>query len=333
MNAFEYANPTSLDDAVSLLSDAWGETEILAGGTDLISALKQELIQPKLVVSLKNVSELAGIGTKDGQIRIGAMTRLGDLIANADVAKNFPALTTAAQNVAAPQIINRGTVGGDLLQRPRCWYFRQGFGLLATHEGKSLVPDGDNRYHAILGNSGPAYFVNPSSLAPGLIALGATLTVQGPGGSREVAAAEFFSTPKKDDEREYTIKPNEVLVAITIPIKGLCNGTYEVRQRRGLDWPMVTASVAYTCTGSGEMTATDASVVLGHVAPEPWYSKGASKALEGLVIRTSSGMNEDGLAKVAKAAVKGAKPLSKNSFKVQQARTAVIRAITDACPA
>jgi len=323
MNAFEYANPTSVEDAVSLLADTWGETEVLAGGTDLITSLKQGLTTPRLVVSLSSVKGLGGITKKGDALQIGATTTLTELVANADVQKHFPALVTAANNIGSTQMLNRGTVGGDLLQRPRCWYFRNGFGLLGTYNGEPVIPSGDNRYHAIFGNSGAAKFVNASSLAPGLIALGATVSVQGPGGAREIEVSDFYSTPKDENDREYTLKSNEVLTGVSIPMQGLRNGTYEVRQRQGLDWPMVAASVAFK-SGSGG-TVSDARVVLGHVAPVPWYCEKASKELSG-----SSGTNDGALDAVAAAAVEGATPLSRNGYKVQQAKVAVRRAIAAA---
>jgi xanthine dehydrogenase YagS FAD-binding subunit len=244
MNAFEYANPASAEDAVALLGGAWGETEVLAGGTDLISSLKQGLTQPRLVVSLKNVKALGAIERKGDALQVGATARLRAFIANKDVQQNFPSLVTAVKNIGGDQMINMGTVGGDLLQRPRCWYYRQGLGLFGTKDGKSLVESGDNRYHAIFDNKGPAKFVSASSLAPGLIALGATVQILGPKGAREVKLGEFYRTPKTDTEREYALAPNEIVTSIAIPLSGLKNGVYEVRQRKGLDWPMVAAFVA-----------------------------------------------------------------------------------------
>ncbi len=315
MKDFAYATPKTVDEAIALLDPAWGKAEVLAGGTDLITCLKQGLTSPDRVVSLKNVAELRGIKKEGDALVVGSATTLREFIANADVQAQFPALATAARNIGAPQIINVGTVGGDLLQRPRCWYYRQGFGLFGMKDGKSLVKTGDNRYHAIFGNSGDAVFVHPSSLAPGLIALGATLKVKGAGGARDVAAAEFFATPKAETERESVLKANELLTAIVIPMKGLKNGVYEIRQRRGLDWPMVAAAVAFTPGGS------DARVVLGHVAPVPWRSEAAETALNG---KTAS---EATVIAVGAAAAQGATPLSKNGYKVQQVKVAVKRAI------
>jgi xanthine dehydrogenase YagS FAD-binding subunit len=321
MKSFEYASPKNIKDAVALLGDKWGETEILAGGTDLITSLKQGITEPKRVVSLKNIRELRGLKTESGNLRIGAMTRLGELAANKDVQKHFPSLATAVNNIASPQILSAGTVGGDLCQRPRCWYYRNGLGLIGK-DGSSPARDGDNRYHAIFATDSPALFVSPSSLAPALIALGATLTIEGAKGKpRQVPAAEFFKAPKSENEREYDLTPNEVLTAISIPMRGLKNGTYEIRHRQGLDWPYVTASVAYS---QKDGNISDAKIVLGHVAATPWIANSASNALK------NSNLDQAAIDRAAESAVEGAKPLTNNRYKVQMVKTAVKRAFAAA---
>jgi xanthine dehydrogenase YagS FAD-binding subunit len=216
-----------------------------------------------------------------------------------------------------------GTVGGDLCQRPRCWYYRAGFGLLARDvSGEPLVPSGDNRYHAILGNSGPAYFVNPSSLAPALIAYGATVRIRGPKGGREVAVEKFFVAPRSDSAREYDLKPGEIVTEIVVPSSaGAKSATYEVRQKEALDWPLAAASVALKMSGG---KVTSARIVLGHVAPTPWRSTAAEAALTGKAV------NEDIAKAAGEAAVSGAKSLGRNAYKIQLARVAVKRAILEA---
>jgi xanthine dehydrogenase YagS FAD-binding subunit len=318
MNSFEYASPTDLESAIGLLEDRAGAVEILAGGTDLVTSLKQGITSPKRLVSLKKVSNLRGIDTSGNMVRVGAMTPLVDILEHAEIHKVFPSIIQAIEGIGSPQIINMGTIGGDLCQRPRCWYYRQGFGLLGQLDGNSLIPDGDNRYHAIFGNEGPAYFVSPSVLAPPLIALGATLEIAGPNSKpRQVAAADFFRVPRTAEEREIVLAPNEVLTQISIPATGLANATYEIRQRQGLDWPLVTASVTMPRKfGSGK-----AEIVLGHVAPVPWRVPQAAALL--------NGQTPDGelAARVGETAAAGAKPLSKNAYKVRLVKTAVKRAI------
>ena len=179
------------------------------------------------------------------------------------------------------------------------------------HGGASMAKTGDNRYHAVFGNSGDAAFVNPSSLAPPLIALGATATLLGPDGERTVAVEDLYRTPASSDESEFTLGPAEILTGVTIPMRSSRNATYEVRNRKGFDWPLATASVA---VGGG-----GARVVLGHVAPTPWMSSGAGQALAG-------GISEESAAAAGDAAVTGASALSGNGYKIQLARVAVRRA-------
>jgi xanthine dehydrogenase YagS FAD-binding subunit len=319
MQAFEYANPTTLKDAAGLLGNKWGEADVLAGGTDLLSLMKEYIHTPKRVVNIKNIKELGGIHGSKGGLRIGATVTFEQLAEHPAVRKDFPALAAAAMGVSSPQIRNVGTVGGDLCQRPRCWYFRGGYGLLAMDKGKSLVPNGENKYHAILGNSGPAYFVSASSLGPALVALGAKIKLVSASGSREVDAAKFFVAPGADGAREIALLPNEILTEINIP-GGMKNATYEVRQKEALDWPLAAASVAVKMNGA---TVSSARIVLGHVAPTPWDAAQAGQML------TGKSITEETAAEAAKAALAGATPLSQNAYKVQLARVAVKRALLE----
>jgi xanthine dehydrogenase YagS FAD-binding subunit len=323
MKAFEYASPATKEQAVSLLGTQWGETEILAGGTDLLSLMKDYLSTPKRVVNIKEIREFQGIRySPSAGLRLGALATLEELVESPDVKREYAALAEAAEGVRSQQIRNFGTVGGDLCQRPRCWYFRSGFGYFPKGDGgEDLIAQGENRYHAILGNSGPAYFVNPSSLAPALIAFNAQIRLFGPKGWREVSAQQFFVIPKSETEREYVMKSDEILGEITVPpAKGLKSATYEVRQKEALDWPLVAASVALKMNGKA---VQEARLVLGHVAPIPWRCPDAEKSLAG-----QSG--EGSAMETAKIALKDAKPLSQNGYKVQLARVALKRAILQA---
>jgi xanthine dehydrogenase YagS FAD-binding subunit len=321
MQAFEYSNPTTVQEAVGLLGTKWGEADVLAGGTDLISLMKDYVHSPKRVVNVKGIKELGGIKKSGAGLRIGATTTFDELANNKDVRSEYPSLVTAVLGVTSPQIRNMGTAGGDLCQRPRCWYFRQGFGLLATKDGKPLVPNGENKYHAIFG-SGPAYFVSASSLGPALVALGAKVKLVSASGSREVDAAKFFVAPQNDQAREIALLPNELLTEIIVPpAKGVKNATYEVRHKEALDWPLVTASVALQMKGSN---VSSARIVLGHVAPTPWAASKAEQLLAG------KALNESVAEQAGKAAVEGASPLSGNAYKVKLASVAVKRALLEA---
>lgn len=321
MQAFEYASPKTLKEAFALLGANWGEADVLAGGTDLLSLMKDYVHTPKRVVNIKGIPTLGGISRAGGGLRIGATVTVDELMSNAIVRAEYAALHQAALGITSPQIRNVGTVGGDLCQRPRCWYFRQGHGLLALDDGKSMVEAGDNRYHAIFG-SGPAKFVSASSFGPALIALGAKVKLESAAGARDVDAAKFFVAPSSNEQREIDLKPGEILTEIVIPAaKGVKSGTYEVRQKDALDWPLAAASVALTMSGN---TVSKASIVMGHVAATPWVAEAAADSLKGKTI-TAATAEAAGV-----EAVKDARPLSDNVYKVQLAKVAVKRALLTA---
>jgi len=323
MRAFEYASPSTREQAVDLLGTSWGQAEVLAGGTDLLALMKDDVVHPKRLVNIKQIRDLHGVTANAQGLRIGALTTLGDLADNANVVKNYPALADALNEAASPQIRNMATLGGNLCQRPRCWYFRQGFGLLPKDEsGKDLVADGDNRYHAILGNDGPAKFVSPSTIVPALIAYGATVRLVGPKGKRELPLEKFFVIPKTENEREHDLGPNEIITEVILPpAAGVKAAHYEVRQKEAFDWPLAVAAAALKMSGS---TVHSARVVMGYVAPVPWRSAEAEQALVGKSI------SEDVAKAAADAALQNAKPLSRNAYKIQLARVAVKRAILKA---
>src|SRR4051812_44801998 len=211
MKVFEYASPSSAADAVQDLAGS-PTAEALSGGTDLISRMKDYVSSPDRVVYLKDIKDLAGIAEGAGGLEIGAGTRLVDVVASPTIKERYPSLRQATLEVGTPQIRNMATVGGNLLQRPRCWYFRSGFGLLGIKDGKSLVRAGDNRYHSIFMTDGDALFVSPSSLAVPLIALNAQATILSPDGTRTVPVEKLYRVPRSNDDRELTVAPGELLI-------------------------------------------------------------------------------------------------------------------------
>jgi len=319
MRSFEYLSPTAKEQAIGLLGNNW-DSEVLAGGTDLLALMKDDVVTPKRLVNIKHVTGMDPITHTSKGLRIGALAKLQDIADNADVQRHFSTLAVVVDEAASPQIRHMATMGGNLCQRPRCWYFRNGYGLLATKDGKSLVTDGDNRYHAILGNDGPAKFVSPSTIAPMLIALGAKVRLQGPNGPRELDLEKFYVVPQNDGEREHDLKPNEIVTEIFVPTMAAATrtGYYEVRQKAAFDWPLATASVVLQMDGN---VVKSARVVMGHVAPKPWVSQEAADALVG------KPLSESTADAAGKAAVGGARPLSRNAYKVQLARVAVKRAL------
>ena len=319
MEAFEYAQPANAREAVALLAQESEGAQVLAGGSDLLALMKDDVAKPARLVSLRNARDLGGIQYRPGQgLRIGAMVTIDELTANADVRRHYPGLAQAAEEIGSPQIRNVGTVGGNLCQRPRCWYYRSGFGLLAMQDGKSLVPNGDNRYHAILGNSGPAYFVAASSLGPMLIALGASLRFLGTQGPRDLPVEKFFVAPQAEGQREHALAANEIITEVNLPPARGRSAFYELRQKAQFDWPLATAAVVLQMDGH---TVKTARVVMGQVAPIPWPSPEAERALAGKTV--SAEVAEE----AGKAAVSKATPLSGNAYKVTLARVAVKRAV------
>jgi xanthine dehydrogenase YagS FAD-binding subunit len=322
MQAFEYANPTTVHEAVGMLGSRWGEVNVLAGGTDLLSLMKEHIETPRRVVNIKNIKELGGIKRHGSELHIGAAVTFDELERNPEVQRSYPVLAEAARGVSSPQIRNMGTVAGDLCQRPRCWYYRNGFGLLGQDkDGKSLIPGGENKYHAILGNGGPAFFVSASSLGPALVALGAKIRLVSASGTRDMDVEKFFVTPQNVNSRETALLPNELVTEILLPAVDTHSSTYEVRQKEALDWPLATASVVLNMTGD---TVSSSRIVLGHVAPTPWVAVEAQRTLAGRTVSLA------GAGEVAKAATEGATPLSQNRYKVLLARVAVKRALLKA---
>ena len=323
MRPFEYVSPNSRTQAIRLLSTSWGNTEVLAGGTDLLALMKDDVVAAKRLVNIKDIADLRGISSNAQGLRIGALTKLGELADDENVKMNYPALSEALLEAASPQIRNMATIGGNLCQRPRCWYFRNGLGLLPKDEsGKELVASGENRYHAILENQGPAKFVSPSTVAPILIAYGAKIHLEGPKGKRELPLEKFFVIPKTDNEREHDLWPNEIVTEVVIPpTLDLKAAHYEIRQKAAFDWPLAVAAVTLKMQGSKVQSS---KIVLGYVAPVPWPSTEAQQAIAGKPI------NKETAQKAADAALAKASPLSHNAYKVKLAKVAITRGILKA---
>jgi xanthine dehydrogenase YagS FAD-binding subunit len=319
MKNFEYASPTTEAEVLEHLRDWPGETELIAGGTDLVGLLQKMVITPKRVVNLLDVPNFRDVEELDGGvISVGATVTL-DVVQVHPYLNPYPALRHAIDGIASMQIQCQGTLGGEILQRPQCWFFRDNRGLLAG--GGKLAEQGDNRFHAIFGNQGPAKFVSASRLAPALIALGATARVIGPEASDEqlVPVEKLFRVPRHEGERENSVGQRQLVTHILLsPADGIANATYEVRHGEGPDYPLAAAAATLWIDGG---IVRDAKIVMGHVAPTPWVSDEAAAAIIGRSI------NAETAEAAGEAAVAGATPLSNNEYKVQLAKVAVKRAI------
>lgn len=317
MKAFEYAAPRTEGEVLQLLSDHPGQTEILAGGTDLVGLMKKMIVTPERVVNILDVPSLKTIDElPDGSVSIGATVTLDEVLAHPYL-DLYLAVKQAIRGINSMQLQAQGTLGGELCQRPSCWFYRQGQGLLDAD-----VASGANEFHAIFGNAGAAKFVHSSRIAPALIALDATLRVLGPTEDDEqfLPVADFFRVPRREGQREHVLEPNQFVTHIVLPpIDGRTCASYEVRYGEGPDYPLAAAAAALQMDGFG--IVREARVVMGQVAPTPWIADEATAVLRGRKVNAAVAES------AGEAAVARATPLSQNAYKVQLAKVAVKRAI------
>ena len=319
MNSFEFARATSVAQARELLAEKPGAV-LKAGGIDLLDHLKERLVEPPRVVDLKSIPGLARITAEaDGSLRIGPLATLTQVAVHPAVQKSHAALAQSCREAASPQIRNVATIGGNVLQRPRCWYYRlESYKCLKKGGDVCYAVGGENRYHAIFGG-GPSYAPHPSNAAVALVAFGASFVIEGDKGPRTVAAGDFFTLPTKDPQRENLLQPGEVLTEIRVPSAAGWRSAYdEIQERADFDWPLVSIAAAVKNEGG---TVRDARVVLGAVAPIPWRSARAEQALSG------KALDEAAATAAARAAVVGAAPMSDNGYKVGLVQTLVRRTL------
>ncbi|HSB52568.1 MAG TPA: xanthine dehydrogenase family protein subunit M [Dissulfurispiraceae bacterium] len=303
---FSYIQPRSLEQVIDHLSP---EGSVLhAGGTDLLGCLRDGVFPATKMVSLNALGFLRGIAeTSEGGVRIGSLTTISQVAGHPLLKSRYAALAQAASEVGSPQLRNQGTLGGNICQRPRCWYYRGEFHCLRKGGAMCYAVAGENQFHCIFGGEG-CYIVHPSDTAPALMALGATLRIAGPAGSRTVPVENFFVLPRVDVTRENVLKSNEVVTDIILPPppQGSVSSYRKARARRSWDFALAGVAVALVFRDG---LVTDARVVLSGVAPVPWRAKDAEDAL--------TGKRLDGEIKTAAAAaVRGAKPLSGNAYKI-----------------
>jgi len=315
---FSYVQPTTLSEAVRLLAAPGARAH--AGGTDLLGCLRDGVLRADALVSLARVAELRGLRRGlDGGLVIGALTTLAEIAANADLAARFPTLAQAAAAAASPQLRNQGTLGGNLCQRPRCWYYRGEFHCARKGGETCYAAEGENQFHCIFGGE-VCFYVHPSDTAPALVALDALVRIAGPAGTRSVPAAEFFVLPSVDVTRETVLKPGELVTEVVLPAPaGEARGTYRKVRARGA-WDFALAGAAVTATLAGGRVER-ARIVLSGVAPVPWRVPAAERALAGRRLA------HDAIAKAASAAASGAQPLAQNAYKVELVRAAVEEAL------
>jgi xanthine dehydrogenase YagS FAD-binding subunit len=323
VSSFAYARATSVDDAVTRLARAGARP--CAGGTDLLGCLRDDIFQASVVVSLQGIERLGGIGgvtpsaaARPGTLRIGALATIAEIARHPDVRARYAALAEAAALVASPQLRNQGTLGGNLCQRPRCWFYRGGYPCARKGGETCFAMQGDNRYHCIFGGS-TCLIVHPSDTAPALVALDAQVRIAGARGERTVAAGDFFVLPERDMTKENVLEAGEIVTEILLPAPPTRSTYRKARSRGAWDFALAGAAVALTMR-DGIVRA--ARVVLSGVAPIPWRAAAAERALEGRRLDART------LERAAEAAVAGAQPLEHNGYKVPLARGVVEEALS-----
>ncbi len=316
MKAFVHKNATSVKEAVSLLAQNAGKAMPIAAGSDLLGEMKDRIETPEVVVNLKSIPGLDKIQQQSGAISIGALVPIVEIAESQLLRTNFQALVEAASVIASPQIRNVGTIGGNLCQRPRCWYYRSSLVCLRKGGKICYAPVGENRYHAILGG-GPSFIVHPSDLAPALVALDAKARIAGPSGERTIPLEQFFVLPSVNYRRENVLKPDEILTEIIVPLPAAGTKSTYWKQMERDAWDFALASVA-AVVRQKDGKIEHARVVMGGVAPIPWRSKEAEAAPAGKPLDQAT------VAHAAEEAMKPAHPMRDNAYKVDLSK-AILR--------
>jgi len=317
---FSYSRPATLKEAAAQLGREHGKVALFAGGTDLIEEMKDDLAAPERLVHIRHLKELQGIRPTNAGLRIGAATLLSDIVESSVVQAQAPLLSMAAGRVGTEQIRNMGTIGGNLCQRPRCWYYRNNYPCFKHGGNACFSVAGENDFNAIL-EGGPSYIVHPSDTAPALVALGASVRILGAGrGERTVPIEKFFVVPRENPGRENILLPDEILTDIDVPNAPAGSKAVYVKEMVREIWDFALCSVAAMVTVKDGLVQ-EARIVLGGVAPVPYRAAKAEAALKG------KALNEAAAAAAGEAAVEGARPLAKNGYKVPLTKAVVKRAL------
>jgi xanthine dehydrogenase YagS FAD-binding subunit len=320
MREFKIAEPRTVDELAALLAETRETVALMAGGTDLLDELKSGVATAGLVVDLQKIAGLNGIATDKGGLRVGAMTRVVELAEDATVARDFPSLKQAALSLATPQLRNVGTVGGNLCQRPRCWYYRDPQVVCRKKGGYNCYAfQGRNKYHAIFGGSS-CFIVFPSDLAPALISLGAGVTIGSAKGDKVVPLDAFYALPDVDVRRENRLEKGQFLkdVRVPAPKAGRKASYVKLKERGTWDFALVSAAVAGVVKAG---VFEEIKVVMGGVAPVPWRLEKAEDVLRGKPV------SEALVRQAADAVLQDASPLRENGFKTDLVFAALKEAV------
>jgi xanthine dehydrogenase YagS FAD-binding subunit len=320
MKRFQHTNAKTVKEALSLLGDAWEDVRIIAGGTDILGEMKKGIISPKKLINIKSIKELDFITYQNGKgLKIGALTRISDIESSDIIENRFTALWNAARVIASPQLRNMGTLGGNLCQRPRCWYYRGDFPCFRKGGAECFALNGENKRHCIFGGDG-CVMVHPSDSAPALIALKAQVKITSPEGERTIPLEDFFIGPDVDIQRENILKPNEMVTEVLIPepLQDTYSLYHKRMERTVWDFALVSVAAALSFKGS---VCKEARLVLGGVAPIPWRLTEVESYLSGKQITAKVAE------KAGELAIRGAQPLKQNGYKVDLTKIMVKEAL------
>jgi xanthine dehydrogenase YagS FAD-binding subunit len=318
MNNFKIAQPHTVDQVTSMTSEQ--NYYLMAGGTDLLDEIKNNVVEPEVIIDLNSIPDLAYIKSTDKGLHIGALTKVSELADNLQITKDYPVVHEAALSLATPQLRNVGTVGGNICQRPRCWYYRDPQVKCRKKGGSRCYAfKGKNRYHAIFGG-GLCYIVHPSDLAPALISLDSEVTISTKKGDKSIPLVEFYALPRANVHRENILKSNEIVKEILIPPpkKGAKSTYFKLKERGTWDFAIVSVAVNGIISGGA---FKDIKIVMGGVAPIPWRLEKAEKLIIGKKV------TEKIVRDATKNAMADAKPLAENAYKKDLAEVIVASTI------
>ena len=320
MKPFEIITPSTLEEARSALVGRDGEASIFAGGTDILGEMKQGTWEPACLVDISRIRGLRDIQSASGETAFGSLVTLNEIGSHSETAVRHPAFVQAVESVATPQIRNAGTLGGNLCQRPRCWYYRSpAFNCLKKGGDYCFAVDGGNKYHAILGAE-RCHIVHPSDTAVALTALGAEVEIFGEGGLCRLPVSKLFVGPQDDVLSETSLEMGDIVTRIFIPHRGQGPRSIylKAKERQAYDFALVSVG-AYMEIVDG--IVREARIALGGVAPVPYFAHTASDALQ------SSTVEDVDASAIGRLAVEGAEPMSDNGYKVRLASNLVARAV------
>lgn len=319
MRPFALARPRALAEAIELLAP---EVTAMAGGTDLLGLMKSGIVAPERIVDLTAIDGLRGWSREPGGgLAIGALTPLADLEGSAELRRLLPIVPAALADAATAQLRAMGTVGGNLLQRNRCWYYRdEAFPCWLKGGQTCFARDGEHRIHAVIG-ARECIAASPGDLAPALIACDASIELRSAAGDRELPLGELYVTPHDDDRREHALRPGEIITKVRLPGAALARRGVYLKHMDRKAWSFALVSVAASARVDDRGIAREVRIVLGGVAPVPWRAAAAEAMLEGRAL------GERTCAEAARLALQGAEPLAQNAYKVPLAVELVGRAL------